>query len=222
LIEEELMRRKFFGYAMASAILAGCSSSPSDGDVKQVVEGMLGGCPNFSIEKFKKVNGVAAGEGRYAVEVVFTVKVAPVSGAKELLETAQAELAASKDQLAEAMSAKAKVEEIEREYTARIAQAKQSQDRALESSLVTQQMNFDREKIKLLDAADKAYMASRYVAATPFKPVFEKFYRDCPNVHPMIQVYESNKPDQFTTTFTKDFAGTLPLVKTDNGWRGAF
>lgn len=218
------MRRKFFGYAVASAILAGCSSSPSDGDVKQVVEGMLGGCPNFSIEKFKKVNGVAAGEGRYAVEVVFTVKVSPVSGAKELLAQAQAqaEQAASKDQLAEALAGKAKVQEIEREFTARIAQARQSKDGALESSLLAQQMNFDREKIKFLDAADKAQMASKYVGATPFKPVFEKFYRDCPNVHSMIQVYESNKPDQFTTAFTKDFAGTLPLVKTDNGWRGAF
>jgi predicted nucleic acid-binding Zn-ribbon protein len=216
------MRRNFQIYAATLLALAGCSSSsPSDGDVKEVVQSMLGGCPNFSLEKFKKVNGVAAGEGRYAEEVVFTVKVAPVPGAKELLEKARADSAAFNERLAAAMNARNQAEATDREYDTRIEQARQSKNGALESSLTTEKMNFRAQKIKLVDEADMLSMQRRRIDSET-SPVLEKFLRDCPNVHPMIQVYESNNPDQFTTTFTKDFAGTLPLVKTDNGWRGAF
>jgi hypothetical protein len=219
LIEEGLMRGNFLGYAMASAILAGCSSSPSDGDVKQIVEGMLGGCRYLSLEKFKKVNGIAAGEGRYAVDVVFAVKVAPVPIAKELVEKGKADSVAINEKLAAAMAAKAQAAATEGDYDAKIVKASESRDSALATSLLTEKVNFANGTRQLEREITLLQGQKRAIDSATLSPIHDKINQDCPHVHDMIRVYEPNNLDQYTGTFIKDFGGTLPLVKTDNGWR---
>jgi hypothetical protein len=213
------MRRKIFGYAVASAILAGCSSSPSDGDVKQVVEGMLGGCRYFSLETFKKVNGTAAGEGRYAVDVVFTVKVSPAPGAKEVVEKGKADLTAISEKLAAALASKTQAYDKARDYDARMLQAKDSGDKALYESLLIEAIAFGDTTKQLERDVDLLEQRKRALDSAMRSPIHGRINQDCPNVHDMIRVYEPNNLGQYTTPFTKDFAGTLPLVKTDNGWR---
>lgn len=231
--------RKTFGYVVMCAILAGCSPSPSggdvkqvigmlagapspsDGDVKQIVEGMLGGCPYLSLQKFKKLNGVPAGEGRYAVDVVFTVKVAPIPGAKELVDNSRADATAIGEKLAAARSSKAQAAAKERDYDARIAQASQSRDTALETALVTEKIDFVNQTTRLDREIDVLERQRRATDAALLEPIHSRINQDCPSVHDMIRVYESGNLDQYSTTFTKDFAGTMPLMKTDNGWQVA-
>jgi hypothetical protein len=215
------MRRDFLGYAVASAILAGCSSSPSDGDVKQVVEGMLGGCRYLSLEKFKKVNGTPAGEGRYAVDVAFTVKVAPVPGAKEIVEKGKADSAAINERLTAARNAKAQADATDGDNAAKTDKARQSNDSALVTALITEQIKFEDGTKQLAREIDLLERQKRAIDSATQSPISSKINQDCSNVHDTIRVYEPYDLDQYTKTFTKDFAGTLPLVKTDNGWRTA-
>lgn len=217
---EELMRRNFIGCAVAAAMLAGCSSSPSDGDIKQAVESMLGGCPYFSLEKFKKVNGAAAGQSRHLVDVAFTVKIAAVPGAKEIVEKGKNDSIAIDERLTATMTAKAKADSTERDYEARIDQAKQAKDEALGESLLVELIKFGDQKKQLEREIDVLEQQKRALYSSTVKPITDKI-NQCTKVHPTIGVYENNNTDQFTTPFTKDFAGTLTFVKTDNGWRAA-
>lgn len=215
------MRRNLISCAVATAILAGCSSPPSDNDVKQIVEGMFGACPYFSLEKFKKVNSVAAGEGRYAVDVVFAVKVSPVSGAIELAEKGKADSAAIGQKLATATAQRTQAEATEGDYDAKIVQATRSGDRALETSLLTAKIEFVNGLKSLEQEIEQLQKQKRAIDSSVIGPLHAKINKECPNVHDMIRVYEPNNLDQFTSPFTKDFAGTLPLVKTEKGWRMA-
>jgi hypothetical protein len=208
--------------ALGAALSAGCSSSPSDGDVKKVVEGMIAGCPYFSLDKYKKLNGVEAGEGRYAVDVVFTVKVAPVPGAKDLVEKSKADATAVNERLAAFLKAKAQANATENAYDDRIVAATRAGDRALEASLLTEKIQFVNSLKQMDRDIDYLQRLQREVNQRVVGPIHSKFSQDCPNVHDMIRVYEPEDLEQYTKTFTKDFAGTLPLVKTDNGWRAVF
>lgn len=213
------MRKSFIGCAVAAAMLAGCSSSPSDGDIKQAVEGMLGGCPYFSLEKFKKVNGAAAGQGRHLVDVLFTVNVAAVPGAKEIVEKGKSESVVIDQRLAAATAAKAKADSTERDYEARIDQAKRAKDEALGETLLIELIKF-RDQSKLTREIDLLEQQKRALYSSTVAPIWDKL-KQCEKVHPMIAVYEGKDTNQFTAPFTKDFAGTLTFVKTDNGWRAS-
>lgn len=211
------MQKSLIAGAMCVAALAGCSSAPSDEDIKQVVESMLGGCPVLSLEKFKKVNGVAAGKDRYTAEVVFTVKVSPVPGASELVAASNAEVSAIEQKMAIAKASMAEIESKERGFDDRINAATQAGDRAASSSLTEEKINYlnsagkpDRD-LEALQRQKKA-IESKIVSA-----IDEKV--KCPNVHDLVRVYEAGNLQQYTTAFTKDFSGLIPLIKTESGWR---
>lgn len=208
------MRRNFIGCAVAAAVLAGCSSSPSDGDIKQTVESMLGGCPYLSLEKFKKVNGRAAGQGRHLIDVVFTVNVAAVPGAKEIVEKGKIESVAIDEKLAATIAANEKADSTERDYQARIDQARRAKDGALGESLQIELIKFGDQKRQLIYEMDVLQRQKRaFYSSTVDK------LNICTKVHPIITVYEGKDTNQFIAPFTKHFAGTLTFLKTDNGWR---
>jgi hypothetical protein len=215
------MHRSFLCSALTAAFLAGCSSSPSDSDVKQVVEDMLGRCPYLSLASFKKVNGMAVGDNLHAVDVLFAVQVAPVPGAKEIVERSKVDAMALDEKLAAATEAKVQAYSKDQEYETQKAQALQSKDAALSESLLREQIKLGEEIKEYERKVDSLERQKRALYSATVDPITARVNRECANVHNTIGVYENGKLDQYVTSFTRDFARTLRLVKTDNGWRAA-
>lgn len=47
---------------------------------------------------------------------------------------------------------------------------------------------------------------------------YDRLIKDCGDVHPMIQAFRGGQL-RITTPVSKDFTATLPMIKTENGWR---
>lgn len=82
--------------------LAGCSSSPSTGDVEKFLEPKFASCQNIEVVDIKKTNGYEE-DGYYRVEYTFRVKLKKPSQLKAMLEQWQQEKVESR-QLSEESS----------------------------------------------------------------------------------------------------------------------
>jgi flagellar biosynthesis GTPase FlhF len=78
---------KITSLALVPFLLIGCSSSPSDSDVKKSLDKIFDGvCEIAKIENVKKINGVEAGPREYSIKASFDVVIAPRKGMRELAE----------------------------------------------------------------------------------------------------------------------------------------
>jgi hypothetical protein len=182
---------------------------------------MLGRCPYLSLASFKKVNGMAVGDNLHAVDVLFAVQVAPVPGAKEIVEKSKVDATALDEKLAAATEAKVQAYAKDQEYETQKAQALQSKDAALSESLLREQIKLGEEIKEYERKVDSLERQKRALYSATVAPITARVNRECANVHNTIGVYENGKLDQYVTSFTRDFSRTLRLVKTDNGWRAA-
>jgi predicted nucleic acid-binding Zn-ribbon protein len=211
--------RRTFGLILVSAIMAGCSSSPSDADIKRGIEGMIGGCPYVSLESFKKINGVKTGDSRHAIDVSLVLKISPIPGAGESIEKSRADLDAIKAKLAAAKDAKVKADAKDAEFDKKGEEARIAGDKTLRESLLEEQVAFSNEMKRMDKEIDLLERQQKDAINAASKSISEKLNKDCPNYNPAIAVYEPGNLDQYATASVKVATGTLPFLKTDNGWQ---
>ena len=77
------MKRKFL--ILASAILAGCSNTPSSGNVEKAMEAAVASCENVEVFDVKKTNGFQD-DGFYRVEFTYGVRLKDAGQLKKMKE----------------------------------------------------------------------------------------------------------------------------------------
>lgn len=70
---------------IASTLLAGCSNSPSSGDIEKALEAAVGPCQNVEVVDVKKTNGYEE-DGYYRVEYKFGLEVKEKAKLRKLYE----------------------------------------------------------------------------------------------------------------------------------------
>lgn len=156
-------------------------------------------------------------ERQHAVEVAFAVKVSPVAGAKELVEKGNADLSSVSDKFTAAESAL--IQANNKVVAEHNKKPSQSGDKALQDTLLIEARDAEEARMQLQRDVDSLQTQKKALERAILQPIRNKLAQECANVHDTIRVYEPNNLTQYTTAFTKDFSGTLALVKTDNGWR---
>lgn len=73
--------KRFLAYwpltLMSALLLAGCAGGPSTSEAKEAVASALGDCKQIDIVDFDKVNGIADGDNRYALQVKYGLAYSP-------------------------------------------------------------------------------------------------------------------------------------------------
>lgn len=187
--------------------LSACSSAPSDSDIKNAVlaRAEIDNCRYFSIEDFKKINGIAAADGRsHQIAFEFTFKVAPLPDAEKLLS----EIAArNTDDGIQLEKAKTEKEEFEK---------------------ATQGKQLTEDEAKLRTSLIKKYFAADFDAASSRKSmrdqgqIEERYSLGCSKVsgfaNGFISGLHSTNKEWFKSGTEKKITNTLNFIKTDNGW----
>jgi flavin-binding protein dodecin len=143
---------------VASAILAGCSNTPSSGDIEKAVQGAVASCRYVEAVDVKKTNGVQD-DGYYRVDYTYRVRLKDSGVLKKLQKTWMEE----KRRNDEYITARAAYEEKERAITNEIEAIKASFSakfpREEDFSLTRR---YDLEGSKENIAAYKAAVAAHY------------------------------------------------------------
>lgn len=201
-------------------MLAGCSNSPSNGDIKEELEkNLLHGCSLLSISDFEKINGIpdARSDKIYQVQVTYTIDLESVSENKELAKRMPDRLLEISDMI-----------DRYREYREKYANL----DQRLEAESngdhmgVLKKLNEDPE----LSAMKKEH--------EEFEKIYPQYYlykgdeaqmllgrmrgnlrRACPEVN--FSGLMPEKIEDFRTDVSRSFEATYSMRKTDNGWQMA-
>lgn len=185
--------------AVVVIAVAGCSQGPSEDEAKKVIQGMMSGCENLSLVKFKKINGIPFGNGNniYDVSVAYTIEAKAFEDLKKINDETQPKLIELKKKQAEAGVA----------ITAMNTRMN-SPEFAVEDEAIKLKVNEDYQALTKLNSdlypeIDKLEHAGRDESAMKII--------SCPFVA-LVMVSGLDKGA------TKDFEDTIRMRKTDNGW----
>lgn len=232
---------------VASALIAGCSDTPSSGDIEKVLEAAVGPCQNVEVVDVKKTNGYQE-DGFYRVEYKFGLVVKETAKLKNLYEEWRAEY--------EQFEARKKIFD---EYTDRINQLIKEAE-ALSAAAAGPEpresdFNHLANSFNAYSAAKLAWLERANEAAKPkneeitklrnerlqlpqlkfniigkeFEAFSQFFYAGCPqSASQFIDAATPRIPDSHNgirnlesiLTFTRaDLTGKMSMRKTENGWR---
>jgi hypothetical protein len=187
-------------YTAITTSLAACGhSAPSDGDVKGIVESRIAGCTYLTLKDFKKTNGIPGDDpNSYRIEVEYTMHIEPTDDQKDSL----------KHWLLDA-------DQMQKLNASYMQQLKS--DDADGGANRTQHIE------EYGDARSKLQTdMQRYLSTDDF---YNKVSQDCSNVDRQF-IHSFYAAARKFSDYTKNgidstFTGTIPMVKTDNGWQEA-
>lgn len=205
------------------ASISACSKGPSESDAKQVVLNMLGDCSHLSLERFEKTNGIAIGERGYKVDITYSVKVMALPESKKMVEEILAQLAEIDVRLEKAKAARTRVYDEDKAIDAKMDKAQKDGNHALANALYDESRKVSSEINLAIDLVNSIEKERGGVLKGVVEPLSNKFAKECPNVNAFLyaNLYQDADAAQYAKDFTKEFSGTIPMIKTDNGWKAA-
>jgi hypothetical protein len=200
----------------ASIMLSGCSNGPSESDAKKAVQASLGNCEYLSIGHFEKVNGTPQGDGRYLLDIKYSIKMKPTPDIKAYASEKYAEEVANlKQQVARA-------HEIENAW-------KSDQQAWIQANAGSSSSDYEVAHKEGWDEYQKVMplliKGDQLVINAPRdgKAAMERAIRQsCPNVAPALlnNLFNGDEPvEQYASGIEQTFTGKVAMVKTDNGWQ---
>ncbi len=202
------------------AMLAACSNSPSNGEIKEgITKNLLHDCSLLSIDKFEKINGIpdARSDKFYQVQVAYTIDLEPASENKKLAQKMP-------DRLLEISDMIDRYREYRTKYDA-LDQKLEAESKG-DHMGVLKKLNEDPE----LSAMKKEHEA--------FETIYPQYYlykgdeaqmllgrmrgnlrRACPETN--FSGLMPEKIEDFGENVSKSFEATFTLRRTDNGWQMA-
>ncbi|WP_323011289.1 hypothetical protein [Castellaniella sp.] len=204
----------------AVAFLSACSSSPSDGDIKEALSiELLKGCPSLSISKATKINGIpdTKSDKIYGIETEFTVELKPIKENKKIASDLPGHIK--------------EIQKMQSQYERRIQREKEikQENRNLDYEQITEMIESDPELQKL--KAEVGAFNEIYPYFYTRKGYEEQILRDAMVKRIEVQClplgiaagftlrYLPKEATDFKDNFYTKFKGTFILRKTDNGWR---
>lgn len=215
---------KFSIAMIAIASISACSNAPSESDAKKVVLSMLGDCSHLSLESFEKTNGIAIGNQGYKIDVAYSVKVTALPESKNMVEGVPAKLAEIDSRLEKAT---AEYDRINSEDT--VISDKLSKEYGKPGKNFVYELQEERSALRdaKLNPAHKLVESLKEEKERLIKSVTtslrDRFAKECPNVNAVLyaNLYKDADAAQYAKDFTKEFSGSMPMIKTDNGWQAA-
>ncbi|AOX99676.1 hypothetical protein [Jeongeupia sp. USM3] len=204
---------------IASAIsLTACSSGPSDSDAKQAIASTLADCQYLSVSKFEKVNGIAQGERNYQVDVKYTIDLTPTPDIKRFAsETYPAYFQALKTKVTHAKEVRSAWDTDQDAWVKANPGSLASDfevaypDRWKAYQAVIGDVLTGDQQLESAPINAKHQMAANLVQA-------------CPGLNAALvrELFSGVEPvERYAEDVGIAFTGTIPMVKTDNGWQAA-
>ena len=195
--------------AVAIAVSACSKPAPSESEAKNAIQGLLGDCRYLSIDRFERVNGTPQGENGYQVAIKYAIKVTPAPENARLIGEMSAKLAEVNERLESASNECRKIAE----------QMNAIEDKSSKEYQELYKLSWDQEgpykAVEKIEKEKRDLINSINPAANLAK--------ECPNLNRVLyaNIFSDEGVDQFAKSFTKEFSGTIPMVKTDKGWMAA-
>lgn len=200
------------------AMLAACSNSPSNGDIKEELEkNLLHGCSLLSISDFEKINGIpdARSDKIYQVQVTYSIDLEPVAENEKLAQKMPDRLLEISDMI-----------DRYRKYREKHADL----DQKLEAESNGDHMGV----LKKLD--EDPELSAMKTAHEAFEKIYPQYYlykgdeaqmllgrmrgnlrRACPETN--FSGLMPEKIEDFGADVSKSFEATYTMRLTDNGWQ---
>lgn len=208
--------------AALSISLSGCANSPSDDDVKQAILSMTGDCRYFTITHLLKVKWALPGSGDYQIDVQYSIDAAPLPDAKDAADALRPALAALNTRIAAATSESDKEFNIHADFLDKIERAQKAGDDATARSLERQRAAFRTQKLEPALQATRDLQAKKIdLIKQGTQRLRDEFFQACPKTPSAVyeRIYDNSNIAQYTGMHTTDFATSMRMVKTEEGWR---
>lgn len=193
--------------AVAIAVSACSKPAPSESDAKNVIQGLLGDCRYLSLDRFERANGIPQGENGYQVEIKYAVKVTPVPENVRVIGDLSAKLSEVNQRLEKASNERREIHE---------------KMNAIDDKSSKEYQELYSKAWEVGPLADKIEKEKRELINNSINPK-ANLAKECPNLNSVLyaNVFDGEGVDQYTKSFTKEFGGTIMMVKTDKGWMAA-
>lgn len=197
-------------------VLSGCSNGPSESDAKSAVQTSLGNCEYLSISQFDRMNGTPRGEGRYLVDIAYSIKMKPTPDIEAYAsEKYLKEVESLKQQLAHAKG-------IQSSWKSNMeAWLKANPDSTVaDYEMANQEQYYEYQKV-----APVLVNGNRLVTEAPRTAKLamqNAMQQSCPNVPRELlnNFFEGSEPvEKYADGIERNFTGKIFMVKTDNGWQ---
>lgn len=212
---------KFFNLTVAViaiVTLSACSKTPSDSDVKKVIQKSIGDCSYFSIDSFEKTNGIADGDSAYRVEVKYSIKMKPLEENKKDTDEVVEVL---KKFEADTTGVQERIEKYSR------AEGDYVRERFSVQGDHYAQYRLDHPSEYAQYQKDTFLLSNVNAATYQFQGYKQKFstrlYNVCPHQSGIeMDFFNPNDPKIRLVDYAKDvvksYTATIQMIKTDNGW----
>ncbi|WP_431821305.1 hypothetical protein [Burkholderia sp. F1] len=203
--------------AATMAILSACGhSAPSESDAKQAVTNSLGDCKYFALRDFRKVNGIPGDSGNgYRVEVHYTVRMSPDNDVRDRVK----QWSALYDRY---QSMKADAERKSTDFYNSKQAYVDANPSDLDAGRTFEQQHQDEYKPMIDEGIEVGNLASQVNQINPASFFQGRIRQACPNVgYPFFSNFFRGKWADLADDVDVEFAQTLDMIKTDNGWQAA-
>jgi hypothetical protein len=216
------MKIRFVLLSIILACLAACSNDPSTSEAKEAVLSQIGGgCSRLSIKDFEKLNGAADGGTSYQISVKYLLVVEPPASSDESQDAfdAQAKDIEQRTQQAQQGLKDAQMADDTFENTPHPTGWYPNAADLNHENALQHQIDDKQNLLQSLDAEKRALWAepSQHLSST------------CPNlgdeavsaINAAARDYDRANPGKsaYLNGFEIAMAGTVNLIKTDNGWK---
>ena len=202
------------------AMLAACSNSPSNGDVKEEIEeNLLHGCSLLSISDFEKINGIpdARSDKLYQVQVAYTINLEPVSENEKLLEKMPERLLEISDMIDRYRGYREKYANLDQKLEAESNGDHMGVLKKLDEDLELFAMKTEHEAFEKI--YPQYYLYKGDEAQMLLGRMRGNLRRACPETN--FSGLMPEKIEDFGTDVSKRFEATYTMRMTDNGWKMA-
>ena len=195
---------------------SGCSNAPSENDARKVVEDSLGNCRYLAIGRFERINGIPGDEGDYRVEVKYSINMTPTPNNLKTTEINVADLAKFDQDFLQAEADIKNYEDGRAAYLQANGGVGSSQ-----YAIENEEMYIKYQRAGQVRSAHQQ-MRINGILAGMFNPLVSDFNNECPNVDKSIKdaFFKGDiSLDKYAQNIEMEFEGTIPMIKTDNGWQ---
>lgn len=200
----QVAKKSLMAVAAVVAVSACSKPAPSESDAKNVIQGLLGDCRYVTLDHFERVNGIPKGENGYQVEIKYTLKADPVPENVRLIGDLSAKLSEVNERLEKAKSERREIAE---------------KMNAIDDKASKEYLELYSRQWEVGPLADKIEKEKSDLISNSINPT-ANFAKECPKLNGAIygNVFSDGSIDQFKKSFTKEFSGSLMMIKTDKGW----
>ncbi|MBO7771599.1 hypothetical protein J6352_09625 [Burkholderia pseudomallei] len=202
--------------ATAAALAACGHSAPSESDAKQAVVKSLGDCKYFSLQDFRKVNGLPGDtSNEYRIEVRYTVRMSPDSDVKDRVTQWSALYERYRSMKADAERKSTDFYKQKQAYV-------DANPNDIDAGRTFEQLHQDEYKPMLDEGVEVGNLASQVDFTNPSSFFQSRIRQACPDVsYLFIGNFFKGKWAELGDDVDVEFTQTLDMIKTDNGWQAA-